>query len=107
MARRWKTQTYLSHPAHAQTHGFRTPPSGFVFWPVGTGDSTTVVVDKTDAVFQVDLHHLSKSEDDDEVHVPIVDELVRLLPKKDGRPYLAGFALTHPDKDHILASQTS
>ena len=81
---------------------FELPPSGFVFWPVGTGDSTTVVVDNTEAVLQVDLHHLSKSEDDDEVHVPIVDELVRLLPKKNGRPYLAGFALTHPDKDHIL-----
>lgn len=80
---------------------YEFPPAGFVFWPVGTGDSTTVVVDKDDAVLQVDLHHLSKSEDDDEVHVPIVDELVRLLPKRDGRPYLAGFALTHPDKDHI------
>jgi len=81
---------------------FELPPSGFVFWPVGTGDSTTIVVDDGSAVLQIDLHHLSKSEDDDEVHVPIVDELVRLLPKRDGRPYLAGFALTHPDKDHIL-----
>jgi beta-lactamase superfamily II metal-dependent hydrolase len=81
---------------------FQLPVSGFVFWPVGTGDSTTIVVDDTTAVLQVDLHHLSKAEDDDEVHVPIVDELVRLLPKRDGRPYLAGFALTHPDKDHVL-----
>ena len=81
---------------------FQLPPSGFVFWPVGTGDSTTVVIDKDETVFQVDLHHLSKSEDDEEAHVPIVDELVRLLPQLNGRPYLAGFALTHPDKDHIL-----
>lgn len=79
---------------------FQLPNSGIVFWPVGTGDSTTVVVDKDSAILQVDLHHLSKSEDDDEVHVPIVDELVRLLPKRNGRPYLAAFALTHPDKDH-------
>ena len=81
---------------------FELPNSGFVFWPVGTGDSTTVVIDGNEAVLQIDLHHLSKSEDDDEEHVPIVDELVRLLPKRNGRPYLAGFALTHPDKDHIL-----
>ena len=81
---------------------FQLPSSGFVFWPVGTGDSTTVVIDTDEIVLQVDLHHLSKSEDDDEAHVPIVDELVRLLPKRNGRPYLAGFALTHPDKDHIL-----
>ena len=81
---------------------FEFPNSGFVFWPVGTGDSTTVVIDENDAVLQIDLHHLSKSEDEDEEHVPIVDELVRLLPKRNDRPYLAGFALTHPDKDHIL-----
>ena len=81
---------------------FELPESGFVLWPVGTGDSTTVVVNKSEAVFQVDLHHLTKSEDDDEVYVPIVDELVRLLPKRNGRPYLAAFGLTHPDKDHIL-----
>lgn len=82
---------------------FELPNSGFIFWPVGTGDSTTIVIDKGDAVLQIDLHHLSKSEDMDEEHVPVVDELVRLLPKQqNGRPYLAGFALTHPDKDHIL-----
>ena len=40
--------------------------------------------------------------DEDEEHVAIVDELERLLPKRNGRPYLAGFALTHPDKDHTL-----
>ena len=81
---------------------FELPISGFAFWPVGTGDSATVVIDKDETVLQIDLHHLSKSEDEDEEHVPIVDELVRLLPKRNGRPYLAGFALTHPDKDHIL-----
>ena len=81
---------------------FQLPVSGFVFWPVGTGDSTTVVIDKSESILQVDLHHLSSSEEDDEVCVPIVDELIRLLPKKNGRPYLAGFGLTHPDKDHIL-----
>lgn len=75
------------------------PDAGFVFWPVGTGDSTTIVVDE-ETVMQVDLHHLGESDDDDSKRVPIIDELERLLPERDGEPYLAVFALTHPDQDH-------
>ncbi len=79
----------------------KLPERGFVFWPIGTGDSTTIAVDG-DLVFQVDLHHLVCADDDDNPSVPIIDELVRVLPRRDGKPYLAGFALTHPDKDHCL-----
>jgi hypothetical protein len=76
------------------------PDLGAVFWPVGTGDSTTVVVDQN-TVMQVDLHDLAKADDDDTHEVPVVDLLVEALPKgEDGRPYLAVFALTHADKDH-------
>ena len=74
---------------------------GFVFWPVGTGDSSTVVIKPDETVLQIDLHHLTKSDNDDDPHCAIVDELVDCLPKDDGKPYLAVFALTHPDKDHI------
>jgi len=81
--------------------GIKLPDKGFVFWPVGTGDSSTVVVKKDEIVMQIDLHHLSKSDDDDDPHCAIVDELVDCLPKKDGKPFLAVFALTHPDEDHI------
>lgn len=81
---------------------FKLPPKGLVFWPVGTGDSTTIVVKENEIIFQLDLHHLEKSEDSDDPAFPIVDELVRLLPKKNGKPYLSVFSLTHPDKDHIL-----
>jgi len=73
---------------------------GFLFWPVGTGDSTTIVID-ADTVFQVDLRHMAKSEDDDDDHAAIVDRLEECLPKVGGKPYLAAFALTHPDKDHV------
>lgn len=73
----------------------------FLFWPVGTGDSTTIVI-KDGIVLQVDLRDLSKSDDAGDDHVSLVDKLVEELPGKDGNPYLAGFALTHPDKDHIL-----
>jgi hypothetical protein len=75
------------------------PARGFFFAPVGNGDSTTVIVDPG-AVLQVDLHHMVCADDKNDTSFPIVDELVRLLPKVNGRPYLSTFALTHPDDDH-------
>lgn len=75
------------------------PTSGLVFWPVGTGDSTTVVVEKG-VVLEIDLHQLECAAGDGDPHVSIIDELVRLLPKVNGKPYLSVFALTHPDEDH-------
>jgi hypothetical protein len=80
---------------------FNLPPRGFVFWPVGTGDSTTIVI-KPDVIMQLDLHHLAKADDADDPTWPILDELIPLLPKKNNKPYLSLFALTHPDEDHIL-----
>jgi len=78
----------------------KLPKKGFVFWPVGNGDSTTIVVKENATVIQVDLHHCECAEDDDSPMTPVLDELVRLLPKRDGKPYLALFILTHPDEDH-------
>lgn len=71
------------------------------FWPVGTGDSTTFVVRPNEIVFQVDLRHSQKSEDEETDCAPIIDYLEEHLPKVDGKPYLSAFAITHPDKDHI------
>ena len=77
------------------------PSQGFVFWPVGTGDSTTIAI--TDDVFlQVDLRHMKSADEEDDPHTPIVDRLVELLPQVNGKPYLPVFALTHPDEDHCL-----
>lgn len=76
------------------------PERGLVFWPVETGDSTTIIIDK-DNWMQIDIHQLEKSKDENEDSFAIVDRLVEVLPKKNGKPYLAIFALTHPDKDHI------
>src|SRR5579884_603711 len=78
----------------------KLPEKGFVFWPVGCGDSTTVVV-RDDVVLQIDIRHAESAEDDDDPKVPVIDELLNLLPKKDGKPYLAAFSATHLDKDHI------
>lgn len=75
------------------------PSKGFVFWPVGTGDSSTICVD-SEVVMQIDLHNLDVANEDDDPRTPIVDQLVELLPQKDGEPYLSVFVLTHPDLDH-------
>src|SRR5688572_3579340 len=78
----------------------KLPQKGFVFWPVGNGDSTTIVVKENSTIIQVDLHHCECAEDDDSPMAPVLDELVRLLPKRNGKPYLSLFILTHPDEDH-------
>jgi hypothetical protein len=77
------------------------PQRGAVFWPVGTGDSSTIVVDD-EVVLQIDLHDLAKADDEETPEVPVVDRLVEALPLVNGVPYLAVFALTHADKDHCL-----
>jgi hypothetical protein len=70
-----------------------------MFWPVGTGDSTTIVVDDGHVV-QVDLHDMAKADDAGAVVMPVVDVLAACLPKRGGKPYLSVFVLTHADLDH-------
>lgn len=74
---------------------------GVMFWPVGTGDSTTFVIEPGAVIFQVDLRHTAKSEDEQDEGAPVVDQLIEHLPQVLDRPYLSAFALTHPDQDHI------
>ncbi len=89
----------------AVLHDFELPKSkGVVFWPIGTGDSTTLVLLPGKLVMQIDLRHLEKADDHETPEWPIIDYLVKILPKNpngNGRPYLAVFVLTHPDKDHV------
>ena len=81
---------------------FRSPnKKAVVYWPVGTGDSTSLVLKPKEIVMQIDLRHLEKSEDVENPEWPIVDHLVKALPMRNKRPYLALFVLTHPDKDHV------
>lgn len=75
------------------------PNQHVIFWPVGTGDSTTIVIDN-EHVIQVDLHVTADSSDVNTPRTPIVEVLVDRLPKRNGRPYLSVFALTHADLDH-------
>ena len=75
------------------------PQQGIIFWPVGTGDSTTIRVAEQ-VYLQVDIRHMAKSEDGDDPAWPVIDELIEILPTVGGKPHLSVFALTHPDKDH-------
>lgn len=75
------------------------PDQGLVFWPVGAGDSTTVLVNR-EIIMQVDLNHLEAAHSDDDPRWPVVDELVECLPLVNGRRYLAAFVATHADQDH-------
>jgi beta-lactamase superfamily II metal-dependent hydrolase len=77
------------------------PDSGLVFWPVGTGDSTTIVID-SDHVVQVDIHDMAMADEEDAIVAAVVDRLAEVLPRRNGKPYLAAFILTHADKDHCL-----
>jgi hypothetical protein len=75
------------------------PSIGFVIFPVGNGDSFTVLVDG--AFMQIDLRHLEVANGDDDPRIRVIDALAAMLPEgPDGRPYLACFALTHADLDH-------
>lgn len=86
---------------HRMSQSEGLPARGVVFWPVGTGDSTTVVVDDL-VVMQVDIHDMAKADEEDTPEVAVVDRLAEALPVVDGRPYLSTFVLTHADKDHCL-----
>ena len=52
---------------------------GAVFWPVGNGDSTTIVVDET-VLLQIDLHDMAKADDEETPEIAVVDQLVDALP---------------------------
>ena len=73
------------------------PERGVVFWPVGTGDSTTIVLGG-DLVLQVDLRDMKQADEEGAVVAAVIDRLVDTLPRPDWldgeTPYLAVFALT-------------
>ncbi|WP_419925331.1 hypothetical protein [Candidatus Poriferisocius sp.] len=87
------------------------PGIGFVSWFVGAGDSFTLLTGKEggsgELVLRVDLNHLELSEDDDEPQVAVIDQLAEILPEVNWKPYLAAFALTHPDRTTAGGSATS
>jgi hypothetical protein len=71
----------------------------FIFWPVGCGDSTTIAISDTENL-QIDLNDTAIAEADDNEKIPLVNELFAKLPKRNSKPYLSCFVLTHVDLDH-------
>lgn len=80
------------------------PEQGWVTWPVGKGDSITVVVDK-DHVVQLDLRDMKAAAEDDAVVAAVIDRLAETLPTRGEKPYLAVFAVGHHDDDHCAGAQ--
>lgn len=76
------------------------PPRGLSYPHVNNGDTTVVCVTEDKVYILVDLNHCQDAENGDDVRVPIIDRLKDELPKKNGKPYLSLFILTHPDQDH-------
>ena len=73
-----------------------------IFYPVGNGDTTQIVLSKGRRVL-FDYCHRGKAEDDD---TPEIDLKTRLKDdlKAAGRDYFDVVAFTHADLDHIQGS---
>lgn len=80
--------------------------ASITFFPVGNGDMTLVTFDN-DQRLLVDLH-VRKAADDDEDDTPDVmtDLRGRLARDEQGRLFVDGFLLSHPDKDHICGLES-
>lgn len=70
------------------------------FYPAGNGDTSLITLaDKTS--IQIDCHIREVGEDSDGNNIFIIkDDLLNSLQRKDSKPYVDLFILTHPDIDH-------
>lgn len=75
--------------------------ASIIFFPVNNGDMTLATFDN-DQQLLIDLH-VRKAADDPDDDTPDVMAQLREHLKRDekNRPYVDGFLLSHPDKDHI------
>ena len=75
--------------------------ASITFFPVDNGDMTLVTFDN-DQTLLIDLH-VRKAADDEDDDVPdVIKQLREMLSRDaDGRLFVDGFLLSHPDKDHI------
>ncbi len=76
--------------------------ASLTFFPVCNGDMTLVKFDDGQTLL-IDLHVRAAADDPDDEDTPdVMAELrSRLECDAEGRPYVDGFLLSHPDKDHI------
>lgn len=76
-------------------------PASLTFFPVGNGDMTLMTLDN-DQKLLIDINIRKASEDDDDDTPDVISLLREKLDRdSDGRLFLDGFLLSHPDKDHI------
>lgn len=80
--------------------------ASIVFFPVGNGDMTLVTLDN-DQKLLIDLHVRKAADDDNDDTPDVISDLRdRLVRDAEGRLYVDGFLLSHPDKDHITGLET-
>lgn len=80
--------------------------ASITFFPVDNGDMTLVVFDN-DQTLLIDLHVRCAADDEEEDTPDVMADLRSRLPRDhEGRLYVDGFLLTHPDKDHIGGLET-
>jgi hypothetical protein len=63
-------------------------------------DDVTERVQQENVIVQIDLNDGAIADSGDNERIPVIDELVAKLPRRNGKPYLACLVLTHPDLDH-------
>lgn len=75
--------------------------ASLTFFPVGNGDMTLIKFDNGQTLL-IDLHVRCAADDPADDTPDVMSELrSRLDTDSSGRPYVDGFLLSHPDKDHI------
>ncbi len=47
----------------------KPPPKSVLFWPVGNGDSTSIVIDDK-TIVQIDIRQAAEAENDEDPHAP-------------------------------------
>ena len=80
--------------------------ASITFFPVDNGDMTFITFDN-DQKLLIDLHVRTAADDEDDDTPNVMSELrARLARDEQGRLFVDGFLLSHPDKDHICGLET-
>jgi hypothetical protein len=80
--------------------------ASITFFPVGNGDMTLITFDN-DQKLLVDLHVRNAADDENDSTPNVMAALRdRLTRDNQGRLFVDGFLLSHPDKDHICGLET-
>ena len=80
--------------------------ASITFFPVGNGDMTLITFDNGQKLL-ADLHVRQAADDDDDDTPDVMADLrSRLTRDENGRLFVDGFLLSHPDKDHICGLES-